>query len=94
MSDPATFDAQLYFHAAALMRKEVGGKTSKIVQKEVSILMAGMKVQLVETAWVMPTKSCLLVSLRVLIHPNLCFISIVTQCLVLSQRSEVFVSLN
>lgn len=65
MSMPTALEAQLYFHAVALMCRGVGRNKLNIVQDELINMIAAMTVQYERNAWDALIKSCSLGLLRV-----------------------------
>lgn len=91
---PTAFDAQVYFHAMVLMRREFGKKKVNIHRSAANSMTAGMAFLLVQKACDAFKKSCSLGPLQVFSEPCMWSSTAVIQFQVLSQRSDGFVSLK
>lgn len=67
MSVATAFEAKLYLHALALMSREVKRKKPNVVQNAIKSTTAGVAVQFAMDALDTLTKSCLLLSLQVVV---------------------------
>lgn len=66
----------------------------KVFENELNSKSACMAVQMLRKAWNMPTKFCLLESLRIVIETNLLPNPVVRQYRAFSHQSDTFVLLN